>query len=246
MRVRHGDFDDAESLVRAFEGCTQVVVVSSNARSRGGDTLLQHRHAIDAARAAGARRVVYTSQVASSTTSAFAPAHDHAATETMLRESGLAWTALRHGFYATSGIMMAGGAWTTGVLEGPADGKVAWTAHADLAEAAAAIVADEGRFEGPTPPLTGAEALDFADLTRMGSELLGREVRRQVISDDDHRAKLVARGIPGAVVEIALGYYRASRAGEFATVDPTLQQLIGRRPVPMRDVMAEELSRAKA
>lgn len=242
VRVRHGDFEDKASLAKAFEGATQVLVVSSNARASGGDTLAQHRNAIEAAKGAGVKRIVYTSQISSSPTSAFAPALDHAATEVMLRDSGLAWTALRNGFYATSAIHMTSDAWTSGVLEGPPDGKVSWTAHADLADAAAAILASEGRFDGPTPPLTGAEALDFEDLARIGSEILGRSVRRWVTDDEAQRAKLVARGVPAVVAEIALGYYRASRAGEFAAVDPTLEGLIGRKPIPMRDVMAEKLA----
>ena len=42
---------------------------------------------------------------------------------------------------------------------------------------------------------------------------------------------------PG-VVHIALGLYRASRAGEFSAVDPTLERLLGRRPTTMRDFLA--------
>lgn len=34
------------------------------------------------------------------------------------------------------------------------------------------------------------------------------------------------------------GLHEASRRGEFATVDPTLMQLIGRPPVFMSDVLA--------
>ena len=148
VRVRQGNFNDGESLQHAFEGSTQVLVVSSNARASGGDPLAQHRTAFAAARAAGARRIVYTSHMAASPASAFPPARDHAATEDMLRSFGLAWTALRHGFYAQSGIMLMGDALNTGVIEAPADGKVCWTAHADLAEADAFILANEGRFDG--------------------------------------------------------------------------------------------------
>ena len=75
---------------------------------------------------------------------------DHAATEEGLRQSGLAWTALRNGFYASSSLLFLGDALKTGVLEMPADGKVSWTAHADLAEAAAIVLANEGKYEGPT------------------------------------------------------------------------------------------------
>ena len=243
VRVRRGDFAEPASLTHAFEGATQVLVVSSNAAAHGGDPLAQHRAAIEAARAAGARRVVYTSHMGASATSLFPPMLDHAATEAMLGESGLAWTSLRNGFYASSGLALAGDGWKTGVIEAPADGKVSWATHADLAAAAAIVLTSEGRFDGPTPPLTGAEALDLADLAALGSELLGRPVRRQVLTDDEQQARMSARGAPPGAVRLVLGLYRASRAGEFAAVDPTLAQLLGRRPTPVRDLLASTLAR---
>ena len=243
VRVRRGDFADPDSLGSAFEGASQVLLVSSNARVYGGDPLEQHRAAIEAARVAGAERVVYTSQVAASPSSKFPPARDHAATESMLADSGLQWTALRHGFYGTSALMMIGDGLAKGVVEAPADGPVAWTARADLALADAAILAEEGRFEGPTPPLTAAETLDFAEIARLASEVLGRPVRRTVISDDELRAGIAARGWPASAADHALGTYLAAREGEFAQIDPTLEQLIGRRPTSMRDQIAAEVSR---
>lgn len=243
VRVRHGDFDDAESLRTAFEGARQVLIVSSNARATGGDPLAQHRTAIDAARAVGAARIVYTSHMGVSATSAFPPMHDHAATEDMLGRSGLAWTALRHGFYAASGVDLMGDAAKTGVIAAPADGKVTWTAHADLAEAAAIVLADEGRFDGPTPPLTGSEALDLGDLAGLASGLLGREVRRELIGHEELRAKMAERGTPESAAGIALGLYAAARAGEFATIDPTLEAMLARAPTRMRDVIAHRFAR---
>jgi NAD(P)H dehydrogenase (quinone) len=128
------------------------------------------------------------------------------------------------------------------VISAPADGPVSWTAHADLAEAAAVVLTDEGRFEGPTPPLTGAEALDLAALAGIISSVLGRTVRRETLSDEDVRARIAARGLPPVVASITLGLYAASRGGEFAVVDRTLEKLIGRRPTPMRDVIAEQMT----
>lgn len=242
VRVRQGDFDDPGSLRHAFEGAEQVLIVSSNARATGGDAIAQHRAAIDAARAVGATRVVFTSHMAASASSAFPPMLDHAATEAMLGESGLAWTALRHGFYAASGVALMGDALETGVIEAPADGKVSWTAHADLAEAAAVVLATEGRYDGPTPPLTGPEALDLADLAAIASDVTGRPVRRQVITAEELKAKMAARGAPPAAADIALGLFAASRNGEFAAVDPTLERLLGRRPTAMRDVIAQKVT----
>lgn len=67
------------SLADAFEGASQVLIVSSN--SSGEATIRQHQTAIDAAKMAGASRILYTSQMGSSPTSHFAPMVDHAATE---------------------------------------------------------------------------------------------------------------------------------------------------------------------
>ncbi|WP_224249551.1 NAD(P)H-binding protein [Hyalangium gracile] len=240
VRVRQGDFTDSKSLAHAFEGASQVLIVSSNAAATGGDPLAQHRAAIDAARAAGARRIVYTSHMAASRSSAFPPMLDHAATEQMLGESGLAWTALRNGFYAASAMFLLGQALRMGVFEAPPDGKVSWTTHADLAEAAAVILANEGQFDGPTPPLTAAQALDFGALCDIASSLLGRPIRRSTVSEDELRAKLTALGMPAPRIAISLGLYRASRNGEFTAVDPTLQKLLGRAPTSMREVILRE------
>lgn len=241
VRVRQGNFEDRDSLRHAFEGAEQLLLVSSNASSTGGDPLAQHRTVIEVASQVGVGRIVYTSHMAASASSAFPPMLDHAATETMLDQSGLAWTALRNGFYASSGGMLMGNALTTGVIEAPEDGKVSWTAHADLAEAAAIILAENGRYDGPTPPLTGAEALDLDDFANIASELTGSSIRRETFSDTNLKERMAARGVPERSTDIALGFYLASRKGEFTTVDPTLEQLLGRRPTSIRDLIAQKM-----
>lgn len=228
VRVRHGDFARPDSLASAFEGAAQLLMISSNARATGGDPLLQHRAAIDAAKAAGVGRIVYTSHMGASASSAFPPMHDHAATEALLRESGIPWTALRNGFYASTVSTLIGDAALSGVISAPADGKVSWTAHDDLAAAAVTILANEGRFEGPTPPLAADVALDLQDVARLLAAHHGRAVERQVIGDDDLAATMRARGAPEGAIAMLLGLFKAARAGEFAASDDTLAALIGR------------------
>ena len=89
VQVRQADFAQPETLKAAFEGATQVLLVSSNARAYGGDPLAQHQAAITAAKAAGIRRILYTSHMGAGATSAFPPMRDHAATEEMLAASDL-------------------------------------------------------------------------------------------------------------------------------------------------------------
>lgn len=242
VRVRRGDFADPASLPHAFEGAEQVLVVSSNAAAYGGDTMAQHRAAVAAAREAGARRVVYTSHMGASARSAFPPMRGHTATEALLADSGVAWTALRNGFYAGSGADLVGDVRESGAITLPADGKVSWTAHADLAAAAAVVLTEEGHFDGPTPPLTADTAVDLADLAAIAADLIGRDVRRSVVSDEAFERGALARGVPPSYAAVQLGLFKAARAGEFSATDPTLRSLIGRAPVSMREILAERLA----
>jgi NAD(P)H dehydrogenase (quinone) len=239
IRVRQGSFTDAASLARAFEGATQVLIVSVD--KMGDECVRQHRAAIDAAVAAGARRILYTSQMGASPASRFQACRDHAATEEALRTSGVAWTSLRNGFYASSALHFLGHAAESGRLALPADGPVSWTAHADLAEAAAAILAGEGRFDGPTPPLTGLQALTFDDIAKLATEATGLAITRTTAPDDRFREQLTGSGVPAETADQLLGIFAASRAGEFAVVDPTLTTLLGRDPIPMSSVLREQL-----
>jgi NAD(P)H dehydrogenase (quinone) len=233
VRVRRGDFTDPDSLTAAFEGATQVLVVSTN--RTGEAAIAQHLNAIDAARAAGADRVLYTSHQGAADGSLFAPMLDHAATERHL--AARSSTALRNGFYASTVPLLLGRALETGELVAPEDGPVSWTAHADLAEAAAVVLAAEGRYDGPTPPLTTPEALDLDDVARILTELAGRTVRRVVADDDEWTATLIGHGVPEDRAGMLLGMFRAARRGEFATTGPELEELLRRPATPLRALL---------
>ena len=179
----------------------------------------------------------YTSHQAANPSSAFVPARDHAATEALLQSSGVPYVSLRNGFYAESALYQLGGVKETGKIALPEDGPVSWTARADLAEAAVAALIQTDLFDGISPPLTSAQALDFADITQIAGEILGRDIVRETVSDDAYRASLIAHGLPLSMAEALGTLYTASRAGEFATVDPTLASLLGRPPISMRKFM---------
>ncbi|NUU79007.1 SDR family oxidoreductase [Paenibacillus xylanilyticus] len=239
VRVRQGDFNDSDSLAYAFEGATQVLIISADGF---GEAIVQsHRTAIEAAKKAGANRIVYTSHMGSSPSSLFAPMKDHAATEDALQASGVPFVALRNGFYMASALMFLGDAISTGVLAAPEDGPVSWTTHTDLAEAAA-IALSEQRFEGLTPGLTGTEAIDLTGVAAIASELSGRPIQRVFVSDDQYRDTLVSHGVPEAQANMLLGIFRASREGEFAHIDPTLTNLLHRSPLSVHDILKASIA----
>lgn len=246
VRVRAGDFTDRAGLDHALEGADQVLVVSPGIRDPQ-EFARATRAALDAAMRSGARRVLYTSHQMASPSSLFAPGRHHAESEAYLAEvasaHGVAWTSLRHGFYAGTFELFVPAALRSGELRLPADGPVSWTAHDDLAAADAAVLAGTGAFDGPTPALVGPELLDFADVARIVGELTGRVVERVVVDDDEWRAEAVVGGMPESAAEFTLGMFRASRAGENAVTGTTLQGLIGRPATPARTVLADILAR---
>jgi uncharacterized protein YbjT (DUF2867 family) len=240
VRVRAGDFTDPTGLARAFEDADQVLVVSAGIMDNR-TAIAANRAAIDAAAHAGADRIFYTSHQAASAQSLFAPQLVHAATEQYLLElrehTGIPFTALRDGFYASTLVPYAEAALVSGELALPEDGPVSWTSHDDLADAAVAALLEPGRIDGISAPLTAGATLDFDAVARELSERAGREIRRIVLDDDEWVEQAVGRGMPRAVAEFGLGMFRAARRGEFDVVDPTLGKMIGRDPIPAHAVL---------
>lgn len=155
----------------------------------------------------------------------------------------MAFTALRHGFYAESCLHMIGDGLKAGELRTPEDGPVSWTARADLAEADAAILAQEGRWDGITRPLAASQAVTMAEVAALASEVTGREVPHVTVPDDAWRDAKIEAGMPAVYAEMLLGTFRAARRGDFAATDRTLEALLGRPPLTLRDVLIAATAR---
>ncbi len=241
IRVCKGDFADPGSLTEAFDGAEQVLIISVN--KFGEEAVRQHRDAIQAAKNAGAKRILYTSHQGANQSSAFVPARNHAATEALLQLSGVPYVSLRNGFYAESALYQLGAVKQIGKIVLPEDGPVSWTARADLAEAAVAALIQTNLFDGTSPPLTSSQVLDFADIAKMISDILGRSIVRETVSDEEYRTALMSHGLPEVMADGLGSLYKASRACEFAVVDPTLERLLSRNPRAMKDVLNDFLSK---
>jgi NAD(P)H dehydrogenase (quinone) len=235
VRVRRGAYDDPAALRESFEDAEQVLLVSSS--DPRAEAVPLHRAAIEAAVAAGAQRILYTSHQGAAIDNPFKPGRDHAATEALLAESGVAWTSLRNGFYAHSAEWMLGPWRETGVIAAPADGPVSWTDRGDEAEAAAVILAGERPYDGPVT-LTADDAVTFDDIAEQASAVAGRPIKRVVMDDEEWIADRVAHEVPEFMARFMLTTFQASREGYFAGVDPTLGELIGRKPRTVADLLA--------
>lgn len=181
VRVRQGSYDDPDALRESFADATQVLLVSSSDVT--ADVVAQHRSAIDAAVDAGAERILYTSTHGTGFDTPYPPLAIHAATEEHLAGSGVAWTALRNGFYGDLGHLL--GPWQeTGTIARPADGPFSWVDRRDAAEAAAALLVSDVPPDGPVD-LTLSTPVTLADIAAGASEVIGHQIARVVVDDEE-------------------------------------------------------------
>src|SRR5258705_13246700 len=145
LAVRRGDFDDPASLVEAFAGAERAFVISSGLNNLGR-RVDQHRVAIEAAAAAGAQHIVYTSiPNPAERHPQRTVAGENRATEELLRSSGLAWTVVRNGTYSEVQVPPGSLAVAHGKMyTNAADGHIAPVSRRDCAAAAAAVLASDG------------------------------------------------------------------------------------------------------
>ena len=222
--TRAADYDRPETLGPALAGVDTLVLVSGN---EVGSRLRQHRAVIDAAKAAGVTRIVYTSLLRADT-SPLSLAPEHAGTEAAIRASGLAHTILRDGWYFENYANSIAGALASGVLVGAAgDGRISAAPRADYAAAAAAVATGEGHV-GKTYELAGDAAFTLADLAGELSRQTGREIAYRNLSEADYVAALTGHGLPEAVAKVYAGFDTATAAGALFDEGRALSRLIGR------------------
>ena len=218
-RVRQADFDRPETLAEAFAGGERLLLISADVVGR---RVAQHRAAIEAAREVGVRHVAYTSYLNPVAENPAVITPDHRDTEEALRESGLAWTALRNAFYAEYQVPAGAQAIATGqLIHNNGEGRIAYVSREDCAAAAAAVLTTEGH-EGKAYDITGPESLSFAEAAERISAATGREIRHVDVPPEAARQGMLSSGMPEWQVDVSLGLLAAVREGALDAVTGTV------------------------
>ena len=237
VRVAKIDYTDAASLAAAFEGADTLMLVSG---SEVGQRFAQHSAAIDAAKAAGISRIVYTSAPAA-TTSNLILAPEHKATEEYLHASGVPFTVLRNGWYSENYVQSGQQAIASGTLASSvAEGRVASAARADYADAAAAVLVGSGH-EGRTYELSGDYAWTHGELAEILSDVSGTTVTYVPLSPEDYTAALESAGLDAGTIGFIVGMDANIRDGLLGVTTGELSELIGRSTTPLRETLAAAL-----
>ncbi len=253
--ARCGDFDDYDRLVEALAGGERMLMISTN---RVGQREPPHTNAVNAAKAAGVKHVVYTSFVGDDQNVSIAVS-DHRLTERLLAESGMAWTILRNAQYSEA--MRDAGA-PSAILRGEwvsstGAGRMAFVTRDDCVASAAAVMAGEGHA-GKTYNITGPELLTYGEVARLSAEISGHPISYREVDEAGMYAFFDSLGVPRAAKDdhVVDGFgwcsddmvsFEASvRNGSFAIISNDVVTLAGRRPKSMREVLSERREALRA
>lgn len=249
MDIRHADFaQDVQHLERAFRDAERLLLVSTGSDHAGPARVGQHHHAIEAAAAAGAQRIVYTSLQQHPGGALDALVADHRATEQVLATAGIAeCVVLRNAFYAEMLLTRLPGAMASGVWHTlRRDAGVAYILRAECAVAAAEALARSDVQGMRTLDITGSEALSPLAVADIVHQEFGVRIRVEEVAAEDYRQQLESAGMPASMAGVMVYLERGMAGGAMGTVADGFERLTGRAPQGVREFLREHRAALQA
>lgn len=228
IEVAVGDLAELSTVQRALEGVETAFLASSFAASLPE---LQIRF-IEAAKAAGVRRIVQLSGMGANTNSTCVRAFSwYGQVEEALLASGLQHVRVRPSFTLQSLFAGAPDIIDQGLIYGPyRTVPWLWVDARDVGEVAVAAMTNEAH-DGQIFTVTGSEAISFPELAECMSKVLNIPVRYLDVTSNEMRGRLQARGANAIVVSAMLEMCDAYVSG-FLRVEATsvVRDLTGHAP----------------
>jgi len=234
VEVRRIDFDDAASLAAGFAGVERALVVSTDGVGR---RVAQQTAAIEAARTAGVRHIVYTSAPAARPNADAGLGVEHFWTEQAIAATGIDFTVLRNHMYAENNLGDLPQAAATGRLHGLiGDRGTAYVTRADAARTAAgALLAAEGKS---ILDVTGPAPVTNVERAALAAALTGKPVVAVPLTPAELQAGLAAAGLPEGLVLALLAFQSDAVLGYHAVVTDTVERFSGRKPETLEAFLA--------
>ena len=253
IETRYADFNYPGKLKEAFAGGDVLLLISMpfiDEKRRNA-----HKNAIDAAVAAGVKKIVYTSIVGSGDDACESyEKADHQYTENYILSTGLKYVFLRNAQYAEAMIsVFEASANANGVLSNNmGDGRMAHISRKDCAEAAACVAAGAGE-DNKIYYITGQTANTIEEFVKIGSEVTGKKVTYEYIDDDAMYKFFDDLGVPrytdGEWAETAkafpfcsegmVTFGTAIRRGQMNQCTNDFEKLTGKKPLTVRQMFED-------
>lgn len=221
-----GDYENGRSMAAALSGIDTAFIISS----MGPDTtrVRQHRIAIDAAIAAGVKRIIYTSSTAANLAGPMQWTSAHTETEHYLRQCGMPYTVLRVGVYFSNFDYLYRIAMECGRLFFPTMTQpISLISQEDVAAASIRVLTTPGH-EKKTYELLAKNAISMNDLAQLMTHLLGARVIGASVPVEAFVTQLRKQPIPAYAADMLGGFYAAITAGACARTSKDIEMLTGR------------------
>ncbi|MFI9235549.1 SDR family oxidoreductase [Streptomyces sp. NPDC053079] len=225
VEVVAGNLTDLTGAATALDGVDGVYYLSGALDPQRA--IQQARAFVELATGAGARRIVDLSGLAVTVRrpGSYEMLRD---VEEVIEASGLEWTHIRPGEFASNKLDMWGASIRAeSVVRSAFPDALGVPVHeADIAEVAAAALLSDGHA-GHAYSLSGPQQLTHREQAAAIAQGLGRPLRFEPVTYGQARAAYITAGMPWDIAEYLLGY-QAEYAQEPPEVRPDVEQVLGR------------------
>ncbi|HTC48041.1 MAG TPA: NAD(P)H-binding protein [Candidatus Aquilonibacter sp.] len=222
-----GDLADSATLQAALEGVEEFFLLNSGPQIPARDEA-----AAKAAKATGVRHLVKLSSLDVRQGLAIGAWHERG--ETAIRASGICFTFVQPTGFMSNLLAWARSIKSEGVVRSSTgDGRRAFIHTQDIA-AVATEALTSCKYDGKSLPITGPEAITFAEVTGKIGAAIGKQLTFQPISDEEAGQRYAgATGAPAEDTEAHVALWRAIREGRLASVTDNVEHILGRKPITL-------------
>lgn len=225
------DFTDPQTWPATFDGVEVMFLMRPPHIS---DIDRDMAPALEAAKAAGLRHVVFLSLQGAETNKVV----PHAKVEAWLRGSGLDWTFVRPSFFMENlSTTHAADVRDRRQIFVPAGtGRTSFVAADDVAAVAVVALLDPAEHRQVAWTPTGTQALTYYEVAEILSDVLGRRIdyiKPGAIAYARHAKDVL--GMPTAMVAVTTAIYTVARLGKAAGTTDDFRLVTGRDPIDFRD-----------
>ena len=227
-----GDLAAPTALREALEGVDELFLVNS-----GPEIAVRDEVAAKAAKAGSVKHLVKLSSMDVEQGLAIGAWHERG--EAAIRASGVPFTFVQPTGFMSNLLAWAPSIRAEGVVRASTgDGRRAFI-HSDDIAAVATKVLTTGEYVGESLPITGPEALNFAEVTASIGAEIGKSLTFQPLSDEEARQRYSMVSSSTEETEAHVSLWRAIREGRLATATATVERVLGRKPITLDQWLIE-------
>ena len=224
--IFEGDLAEPGSLKPAIEGVDALFLVNS-----GPGIAARDEGAANVAKAAGVRHLVKLSSMDVEQGLAIGAWHERG--EAAIRASGIPFTFVRPTGFMSNLLAWARSIKADGVVRtSTGEGRRAFIHSDDIAAVATEALTTQ-RYDGESLPITGPEALSFAEVTARIGAAIGRGLKFETIPDEEARRRYSAVSGSEEETEAHVALWRAIREGRLARVTDSVERILGRKAITL-------------